>query len=110
MASETKWAQVVAVLGAQWGDEGKGKVVDYLSAKYDVTARFNGGANAGHTIVVISLTFNTIHKAGRGKEICLPSSPFWYPPSQSKVYHWKRLCRQSKSSLQRDGWTQSTRS
>jgi adenylosuccinate synthase len=39
------------VLGAQWGDEGKGKVVDYLAARADVVARFQGGANAGHTLV-----------------------------------------------------------
>ena len=39
------------VLGAQWGDEGKGKIVDFLSAKSDVILRFNGGNNAGHTIV-----------------------------------------------------------
>lgn len=43
--------QVTAVLGAQWGDEGKGKLVDILASKYDVCARFNGGSNAGHTIV-----------------------------------------------------------
>jgi len=40
------------VLGAQWGDEGKGKLVDILAKRYDVVARFNGGANAGHTLVV----------------------------------------------------------
>lgn len=40
------------VIGAQWGDEGKGKVVDLLSATSDVVARFQGGANAGHTVVV----------------------------------------------------------
>jgi len=40
------------VLGAQWGDEGKGKLVDILSQKYDVCARVAGGSNAGHTIVV----------------------------------------------------------
>jgi adenylosuccinate synthase len=39
------------VLGAQWGDEGKGKLVDILAQDYDIVARFNGGANAGHTIV-----------------------------------------------------------
>ena len=39
------------VLGAQWGDEGKGKLVDLLSDKYDISARFNGGDNAGHTVV-----------------------------------------------------------
>jgi adenylosuccinate synthase len=42
---------VVAVLGSQWGDEGKGKIVDTLSANYDICVRFNGGSNAGHTIV-----------------------------------------------------------
>ncbi len=41
-----------AVLGCQWGDEGKGKIVDLMAAKADVIARFQGGANAGHTIVV----------------------------------------------------------
>lgn len=40
------------VLGGQWGDEGKGKLVDVLAGKYDIVARFNGGANAGHTLVV----------------------------------------------------------
>lgn len=38
------------VLGLQWGDEGKGKIVDYLAARYDVVARFQGGPNAGHTL------------------------------------------------------------
>lgn len=42
---------VTAVIGAQWGDEGKGKMVDYLAAKSDLVIRFQGGANAGHTIV-----------------------------------------------------------
>ncbi|EGG15345.1 adenylosuccinate synthetase [Cavenderia fasciculata] len=40
------------IIGSQWGDEGKGKLVDILSADYDVVARCQGGANAGHTIVV----------------------------------------------------------
>ncbi len=40
------------LLGLQWGDEGKGKIVDYLAAKYDVIARFQGGPNAGHTLYV----------------------------------------------------------
>lgn len=38
------------ILGLQWGDEGKGKIVDYLASKYDVVARFQGGPNAGHTL------------------------------------------------------------
>lgn len=40
-----------AVLGAQWGDEGKGKIVDFLSREADVVARFSGGNNAGHTVI-----------------------------------------------------------
>lgn len=42
----------VVVIGAQWGDEGKGKIVDYLSEESSIVVRFSGGANAGHTIVV----------------------------------------------------------
>ena len=42
----------VTVIGAQWGDEGKGKVVDWLSARADVVVRYQGGHNAGHTLVV----------------------------------------------------------
>ena len=43
---------VDVLLGLQWGDEGKGKVVDYLAEKYDVVARFQGGPNAGHTLIL----------------------------------------------------------
>lgn len=46
----------VVVLGAQWGDEGKGKIVDYLAQKADAVVRYSGGSNAGHTVVV-----NDIH-------------------------------------------------
>lgn len=42
---------VTAVIGTQWGDEGKGKVVDYLAERVDYAARFNGGNNAGHTVM-----------------------------------------------------------
>ena len=42
---------VVAVIGAQWGDEGKGKIVDMLAERADVVVRFQGGSNAGHTVV-----------------------------------------------------------
>jgi hypothetical protein len=51
-ASATKRGRVNVVLGAQWGDEGKGKLVDILSGKYAICARVAGGSNAGHTIVV----------------------------------------------------------
>jgi adenylosuccinate synthase len=42
----------VVVVGAQWGDEGKGKIVDYLANEAQIIVRFSGGANAGHTIVI----------------------------------------------------------
>ncbi len=47
----------VAVIGAQWGDEGKGKIVDWLSERADVVVRFQGGHNAGHTLVIGNKTF-----------------------------------------------------
>ena len=42
----------LTIVGAQWGDEGKGKIVDHLCCKFDVVLRFQGGHNAGHTIVI----------------------------------------------------------
>jgi adenylosuccinate synthase len=43
---------VTILVGSQWGDEGKGKIVDILSDRYDIVARYQGGANAGHTVVI----------------------------------------------------------
>src|SRR5690606_28412274 len=43
---------VDVILGLQWGDEGKGKIVDFFAPNYDVIARFQGGPNAGHTLYV----------------------------------------------------------
>ena len=50
------------LLGLQWGDEGKGKIVDYLASQYDVIARFQGGPNAGHTVYVngVKVVLHTI--------------------------------------------------
>ena len=47
----------VAVIGSQWGDEGKGKIVDWLSREADVVVRFQGGHNAGHTLVIDGITY-----------------------------------------------------
>ena len=47
----------VAVIGAQWGDEGKGKIVDWLSSRAEIVVRFQGGHNAGHTLVIGNQTF-----------------------------------------------------
>ncbi len=61
----------VAVIGAQWGDEGKGKIVDWLSERADIVVRFQGGHNAGHTLVIngreikLSLLPSSIVRQGR---------------------------------------------
>ena len=47
----------IVVVGSQWGDEGKGKIVDWLSSKADVVIRFQGGHNAGHTLVINGVTY-----------------------------------------------------
>jgi len=47
----------VVVVGAQWGDEGKGKIVDWLSERADIVVRFQGGHNAGHTLVIGNVTY-----------------------------------------------------
>src|SRR5258706_16240368 len=47
----------LAVLGAQWGDEGKGKIVDLLTPRFDIVARYQGGHNAGHTVYVNGVKF-----------------------------------------------------
>ena len=57
--------QVDVVLGLQWGDEGKGKIVDVLSEKYPVVARFQGGPNAGHSIQFGNTSF-VLHSVPSG--------------------------------------------
>jgi adenylosuccinate synthase len=56
------------VIGAQWGDEGKGKITDLLSKSADIVVRYQGGVNAGHTIVVQDQTFK-LHLIPR--EFCI---------------------------------------
>ena len=55
--------EIDVLLGLQWGDEGKGKIVDYLAPKYQMVARFQGGPNAGHTLKFEGKKFvlHTIH-------------------------------------------------
>src|SRR6202011_2381867 len=45
-------SKIIAVIGAQWGDEGKGKIVDLLAERFDIVARYQGGHNAGHTVYI----------------------------------------------------------
>ena len=68
------------ILGLQWGDEGKGKIVDLLSDKYSVIARFQGGPNAGHTIIIGDKKF-VLHQIPSGIIREGPSSAA--PPGQS---------------------------
>src|SRR5512141_1236527 len=50
MSPSTKPTGNVVILGSQWGDEGKGKIVDLFSERFDIVARYQGGHNAGHTV------------------------------------------------------------
>lgn len=63
----------VVVLGAQWGDEGKGKIVDYLTENADIVARYQGGHNAGHTVII------------KGKKFILHIIP-------SGIFHKDKVC------------------
>ncbi|MBI4972277.1 MAG: adenylosuccinate synthetase, partial [Candidatus Omnitrophica bacterium] len=47
----------IVIVGTQWGDEGKGKIIDILSQKMDYIVRYQGGSNAGHTVVVDAREF-----------------------------------------------------
>ena len=70
----------VVVVGAQWGDEGKGKIVDLLSKDADYVVRFQGGNNAGHTVIV------------DGKKSALHLVPFRYFARRENLFDWKRGC------------------
>ena len=74
---------VTAVVGANWGDEGKGKITDMLAEKADIIVRFQGGANAGHTIV---------NDYGKFALHTLPSGVFYG--------HTKRCCTEHSGILQ----------
>ena len=52
---------VTYVIGLQWGDEAKGKIVDYLAPQFDMIVRYQGGANAGHTVVSGDRTYKLHH-------------------------------------------------
>lgn len=71
---------VKAIVGANWGDEGKGKITDMLAADSDIVIRFQGGANAGHTII------NELRK------ICIASSSVRFIQSECNKYDRKRCC------------------
>ena len=70
---------VKAVVGANWGDEGKGKITDMLAKEADIIVRFQGGANAGHTIV---------NNYGKFALHTLPSGVFLQPYNK----HYRKRC------------------
>ena len=68
---QTPGVPATVIVGAQWGDEGKGKIVDLLARDSDLVCRYNGGPNAGHTIVADGETYKVRHIPSgilRGKE------------------------------------------
>ena len=67
----------VVVVGTQWGDEGKGKITDFLSANAEVIARYQGGDNAGHTIVI----------DGKKFKLHLIPSGIFFP--EKNLCHWE---------------------
>ncbi len=50
----------VVVVGTQWGDEGKGKIVDLITDRFDIVARYQGGHNAGHTVIIHDKNISSI--------------------------------------------------
>ena len=70
-------AKNVVVIGTQWGDEGKGKIVDWLTDEVAGVVRFQGGHNAGHTLVV------------NGKENHFAFDPVWHAASARHVFYWQ---------------------
>ena len=78
-----------AVIGLQWGDEGKGKIVDYLCEDFDLVVRYQGGNNAGHTVIVDDLTYKlNLIPSGviRGKTCYLGQGVVLDPEHFSKEY------------------------
>ena len=78
---------IKAVVGANWGDEGKGKITDMLAKEADIIVRFQGGANAGHTIV---------NDYGKFALHTLPSGVFYNHTTSvignENFRHWHTLC------------------
>ena len=84
---EKKMANV-GVVGVQWGDEGKGKIIDYLSSQADIIVRFQGGANAGHTIVIgdkkVIITLSRRGYSGTIHTVSSATGSSWTPRSWKK--------------------------
>ena len=79
----------VTVIGAQWGDEGKGKIVDWLASRADAVVRFQGGHNAGHTLVVGEQVYK-LSLLPSGIVTGTPSwSEYWAPTLAGAPENWE---------------------
>ena len=81
----------VVVLGAQWGDEGKGKATDLLGSRVDYVVKFNGGNNAGHTIVI-----------DRGEKFALHLLPSGHPEPELRAGDRQRRGDRPRGAVRRD--------
>lgn len=81
-----KKGKIDVVLGLQWGDEGKGKIVDFLTPDYDIVARWNGGPNAGHTLIFgdNKLVLHTVPSGVLGKQLNLIGAGVVIDPTSLK--------------------------
>ena len=90
----------IVVLGTQWGDEGKGKIVDLLTGDHDVIVRYNGGANAGHTVVVGEALLTQVMKDGGETQTKLRvGDHVVIPPHVPHLYEF------TKDTLMTESWT-----
>ena len=82
-----------AVIGLQWGDEGKGKIVDYLSEKFDLVTRYQGGNNAGHTVIVEDTTYklNLIPSGVIRGKVCFLGQGIVLDPEHF-LNEYKKIC------------------
>ena len=83
-----------AVIGLQWGDEGKGKIVDFLSEKFDLVARYQGGNNAGHTVIVEDVTYklNLIPSGVIRGKICFLGQGIVLDPEHF-INEYEQICK-----------------
>ena len=102
LMTESPSMPVQIILGAQWGDEGKGKIVDLLSEHAHIVARYQGGANAGHTVVIGDKQYilhlipsGMFHPTSSASSATGSSSiP---PPSWAKLQSWKPPAYRSRA-------------
>ena len=83
-----------AVIGLQWGDEGKGKIVDFLSEKFDLVVRYQGGNNAGHTVIVEDVTYklNLIPSGVIRGKICFLGQGIVLDPEHF-INEYEQICK-----------------